>query len=785
MSGQGFSPKIEEKTWSAKLESDVLSLWEREDLYSFRADPSKPVFSIDTPPPYINAPIHIGQAHTYTWMDAIARYKRMLGYDVLFPLGLDRNGLPIEVQAEKEFNINVRSTPRDEFIRKARELLDRAGGVSTDTLRRLGHSYNSWQKKYAIGGSYETDDPEYRRMTQETFIDLYKKGLIYEGEKTTNYCPSCHTAISDAEVEYREHTALLNHIEFDVDGKKAVIATTRPELLPACKLVIYNPEDARYEGLAGKSATVPIFGFRVPIMEHPYAKQEYGTGLVMICSYGDYADIRILRELGVEPTYVIDKEGRMTEKAGAYANLTVKQARSKVIEDLKQSGLYVKGEQTQHREPICWRSKTPVEFIPLKEIYLKQVDFKDRLLATIDRMSFHSPESKKILVDWINSVSVDWVLSRRRYYGTEIPLWYCNGCGETIVPEPGRYYMPWKEPPPVQACPKCGSNSFRGEERILDTWFDSGSSQQYILGYLWDKKKFTENYPCTMRPQGKEIVRTWLYFTVLKSLLLFGRPPFRDVWINYHVVDEKGEKMSKSVGNVIDPQEILKRYGAEAFRLWAFLEGNIANGDIRYSHQRTEGNAKFLTKLWNIGRLISSFPVPDGASPTPSEEWIFAELARTASEVRGSLDAYDLNQAATSLRGFAWNLFADHYMEMVKARAYGGPGISAEAQKAAWYGLHHTFSNTLLLLSPIVPFITDYLWRAMYKKESIHRGAFPEIKADAKRLQVTPRLVEFNSKVWNEKKAKGRSLRESIQVEIPEELEPFAQDIRLMHNISS
>ncbi len=784
MEAASFKPTIEEKAWNQGLEEQMFRAWSDERIYKFDLTSKKPVYSIDTPPPYINTPVHIGQAHTYTCMDAIARFKRMSGYNVLFPIGLDRNGLPIEVQAEKEFKISIRNTPRAEFIQRAQSLLDRYEGISLATFQKLGLSVSEWDKKYRIGGAYETDDPEYRRLTQETFIKLYQTGLIYEGEKTANYCPVCRTTISDAEVEYAEHTASLNFIRFAlVGGGEITVATTRPELLAACKIIIFNPEDKRFVDLSGREATVPIFGKTVKITPHPYAKPEYGSGVVMICSYGDYNDIRILRELSIPPTYVIDQDGRMTDEANPYSGLTIKEARRKIVEDLRLNGSLLKVEQAPHREPICWRSKNPIEFIPTREIYLKQVAFKEDLLKITNSMTFHSPRSKDLLIDWINSVSVDWVLSRRRFYGTEIPLWYCLNCGEIILPPVGRYYQPWKESPPVEKCPRCGSKEFRGEERIFDTWFDSSNSQQYISGYLWDKPFFEKNYPCSLRPQGKEIVRSWLYFTVLKSYLQFRKPPFKDVWINHHVVDEAGEKMSKSLGNVIDPQEVIKRYGAEAFRTWVFLEGDITDGDVKYSYARTEGSRKFLTKLWNISRLTSSFPKGNGRTTTSSEEWMLAELSSTISKTKADYEDYSFSRAASNLRYFVWNVFADHYVEMVKPRAYGGPGILGEEQEAAWYGLHTGLKNILLMMAPLTPFITDYLWRRLYGSSSIHLERFPTFSFESKHAGLTQQLTDFNSKIWNTKKAQGLSLKDPITIMVPPELEPFRPDLYRMHHI--
>lgn len=779
-----FTPKIESKVWSPDLEAEVLKKWEQEQLYTFDPHSTKPVFSIDTPPPYVNTPIHIGQAYTYTWMDAIARYKRLTGFNVLFPIGMDRNGLPIEIQTEKEYKINIFNTSREEFIEKARTLLDKFGTESLTTLKLLGHSYNNWEKKYELGGRYDTDDPEYRRLTQETFILLYKKGLIYERERTSNYCYSCHTVLSDAEVEYIEEKTNLYYITFKTeDEEQIVVATTRPELLPACKLIIFNPEDERYKPYDGKVAITPIFHQKVKIVKHPAAKQDFGSGLVMICSYGDYTDLRILRELNIDPTFIIDREGKLNEKVAQFAGFTIQEGRKQIVQELEKMNLLVKVETILQRRPVCWRSKTPIEFIPLKEIYLKQVDFKDELLALADQSKFFAPDSKQLLLNWINSINVDWVISRRRYYGTEIPLWYCTECNEPILPPPGKYYRPWKENPPVKECPKCGNREFRGEERIFDTWFDSSNSELYILGYLWNKQFFSRNFPCDLRPQGKEIVRSWLYFTMLKSYLLFNRSPFKNILINHHITDEKGEKMSKSLGNIIDPQTIIKKYGAETFRIWAFFEGNILTGDVKYSDQRTQTSKRFLTKLWNLGRLISSFPLQDQVLTTFSENWILGELTRVTNAVSEAMTSYDLNKAALHLRRFIWDIFADHYVELVKPRAYKTANVTDEEQKAAWYGLHTTFKTSLILLSPFAPFITDYLWRAIYSNQSVHLQEFPRINYDIMPDKMTATLIEFNSRVWNIKKAKGVSLKDPIAIEIPQELVGFTKDLRLMHNI--
>ncbi|MEM2673112.1 MAG: class I tRNA ligase family protein [Candidatus Bathyarchaeia archaeon] len=509
----------------------------------------------------------------------------------------------------------------------------------------------------------------------------------------------------------------------------------------------------------------------------------------MICSFGDYSDVRILRELDLEPIFAIDARGVMNKNAGKYSGLKVEDAREQIIEDLKAEGLLIKQEKILQRRPICWRSKNPIEFVPMKEFYLKQVLFKDEMLQLSEQMRFFAPESKQILVDWINSIDIDWVVSRRRYYGTEIPLWYCKSCGYTYVPEPGRYYQPWREPPPISKCPKCGGGEFRGEERTFDTWFDSATSEVYILGYLWNKEFFRRNFPCSLRPQGKEIVRNWLYFTVLKSFLLFGREPFKNVWIHMHVVDEQGRKMSKSAGNVIDPQDVIRMFGSEAFRIWSALEGNITKGDIRCSFERIRGTSKFLTKLWNIARFISSFPQVSGDYElAPLDRMMLAKLNELISECRKGYEDMNAFHAGTSIRVFTWNIFADHYLEAVKSRAYNRDGLfDPRLQRGAWYTLHKCLETILKLLAPICPFITEAIWLELYSKESIHVQRFPEEKDEWKDsvLNLLPKFMDFNNAIWQYKKGGSIALNQELDAVVyaPIDLKPFEEDLKAMHKI--
>ena len=779
--------KIKEKAWDKAFEKPIYEYWKNKGLFKFNKNSEKPVYSIDTPPPYVNTPVHMGHAATYTLMDMFARFRRMVGFNVLFPLGLDRNGLPIEMAAEKKFGKKFNQVSREQFIEMCKKVLEEASAESVDTFLKLGHSYNSWDIGTGIGEIYQTDSPDYRQLTQETFIDLWNKGLIYEDDRINNYCPGCQTTIADAEIEYQDIPTFFNDIIFTVKetGEKITIGTTRPELVCTCGMVIFNPEDERYRHLEGKTAITPLFNKEVPIHAHPMAEIEKGTGLVMMCSAGDLSDIRFFREMNLEPVIAINIDGTMNENAEFLQGLAVREAREKMIELLKEKNLLVGQKQVTHRTPVCERSKDEIEFINMKEFYLKQMEFKDKMIEIADKMNFFAPESKQIFVDWVNSISIDWPISRRRYYATEVPVWRCNDCGETVVPPKGKYYQPWKEKAPVKC--RCGSGNLEGDARVFDTWFDSSISPLYILKYERDEEFFSKNNRCSLRPQGKEIVRTWLYYTVFKCYLLTEKPIFKDVWIHQHILDEKGAKMSKSSGNVIDPQEILKRYGAEPFRLWCVIEGNIDKQDFKCSYERIEGSGKTLTKLWNVAKFVSMFEGKGKYKLNELDLWIIKELNSIIKDARVKYEKYDFHNPATALKNFLWETFASHYVELVKGRAYNDSGkFSKEEQNGAVFTLSWCLENMLKLFAPIIPFITYKLYDDLAGKD-IHLEEFPKPFEDAEKIELEftkDDLFELNSGIWKAKKDNNLSLKAEIrEASVPERFKKIEKDIMQAHSI--
>ncbi len=781
-----FEPRIKEKRWSIDKELELLKKWFEEKLYETDIDLNKPILVIDTPPPYCSGRPHIGGVAHYAHIDMIARAYRMLGYCVIFPFYTDRNGLPVEVQVEKALGKSLHEVDREEFLKLCREFLDKYEEEFVSIFRRWGLSFEYWRNG--------TDSDEYRRMTQETFIKLWNEGLIYEAERPTLWCPRCGTAIAEAEIEYIEKETYLNYIKFylEENGKYIEIATTRPELLPACVAIIYNPQDDRYKELKGRYARVPLFNTKVPILEHPAAKPEFGTGLVMICTFGDIRDLTIVNELKLPIRIVINEKGLLNEYSGKYAGLEIDRAREVIIKDLENEGLITRREKIKHKVPVCWRCKTPIEIIITKEFFLKQLDFKNELTKFVEeKMEIYPSEYKQIILEWIKSLEFDWPISRRRYYGTEIPLWYCieNDGIKVLVPKSGKYYRPWKEEPPKYLKDEC-RGKIVGETRVLDTWFDSSISWMYASRYTRDKAFFVKVYPQSiLRPQGYDIIRTWLYYSILRAYLLFKNIPFKYVRISGMGLDEKGEAMHKSKGNIIDPEPPVNKYGADAVRFWAAASAKLGS-DYRYSEHLIKTGHDFVVKLWNIARFISTFSEPkiEEAKLTFLDKLILNKVNSIIKRVSNSYLNFDVYEPALILFDFTWHVFADHYLEAVKSRAYNREKLFSEAeQKGAWYTLHTVLKVITKLLAPIMPFITDYIWRVLYGK-TIHKELI-DSELPVERIEnyeeILLKFMKINSVIWKLKNKLGKSLAEPLKaiIYVPKELEMLVKELKVMHKI--
>ena len=721
----------------------------------------------------------------------------MKGFDVLFPLGLDRNGLPIEIAAEKKFKVSPFEISRDKFIECCEKIINESSADTKESFAKLGISFTSYKEGNHIGAVYKTDSPEYRALTQATFIELYKKGLIYQEDYLTNWDTKLRTAIADSEIKREEKETFVNYVKFKLkDSKEHItIATTRPELLCTAALIIYNPSDDRYKHLKNKKAIVPIFKIEVPIIEHKDADPKFGSGLVFMSkSAGDQDAVRFLREMGIKPVSAVGLDGKMNEHAKQFKGLKTKEAREKIIEEIKNQNLLEKQEKITHSVPVSERSGAEIEFVAVPEFYLKQLEFKNEIKKIANQIKFYPEESKKILDDWINSLSIDWPISRRRFYATPIPLWHSKDKTLTALPPKGKYFIPWKESPPKNALVfKNQKNTNKtvkdfpkidwlGETRVLDTWMDSSISELYIINYPSEFSK--KAFPVSLRPQGKEIVRTWLYYTLLRGYLETKRPAFKAAWIHQHLTDEKGERMSKSKGNIINPKEIIQQHGAEAIRLWSAIEGNLAKQDLKVSKERIQAELKTINKLLNVARFVLQFKKPKNKPNLTDLDKAFIKfIDNLTKKIEFNYDDYNFYKPAVKLKGFLWETFASHYIELVKARAYNRDNkFTKKETESGIFTLYYLIERLILLLNPIIPQVTSII----AKELKLNIGKFPSIKElKIKEESYLINLIEnFNREIWKTKKEKNLTLKDpTSDIKIPIELKPFEKDLIACHNL--
>jgi valyl-tRNA synthetase len=760
-------------------------------------------------------------------IDVIARCQRLMGKEVYFPWGVDRNGINIEFTVEKNTGKKMKTYDRAEFLKLCQETIEEFTQAMRDTASRVGLSCD-------FAKEYLTDSPEYRAITQAIFVDLFKRGEIVEDLRPNIYDPIEGTTIAEAEVERLQRMTQLVDVRWTTEsGEDVIISTTRPELICACGVVVVHPEDARYSHLVGKQIHLPVEvsgrTTSVEIQTHSSVKLEFGSGVLMVCSFGDQNDVAVFRELGLSPFQAIGLDGCMTEVAGPLSGMSVKDARVNVIASLEAADRIVSIEDREQEVPVSERGKNPVEIILLKEWYVRQTHKQERLAELADEINFIPPRNKQFLLDWMENISIDWPISRRRWYHTEIPIWYSEDGSKVAVPQPGAYVQPWRENPPSdsrvldrETREDLGDyqslaeslGQMEGEEKVFDTWMDSSNSNLFVSGYLNEPEVFERAFPTGIRPQGKEIVRTWLYYTLLKSALLFDKPGFENVWIDGLGMDPWGRKMSKSLGNGIDADSVLEcgaggrtgswkvkgpdktvqlkanKIGSECFRLWKACDAQVGD-DFQINPEEIE--AKYygvLTKLFNVARFASQFDVPKDldilpSDLPPSDRWIIAEFCDLNQVVNNSWNDIDIYTAAQSIKNFGTGILPSHWLEMAKTRLYDGDSA------AAWT-IHRIVRDLLTMFSPICPFFSHHLSTTLYGVSAVDVREFPAppdptlVDSDeGGRLRgLTAALVEFNSETWKAKKDAGLSLNSPIEgVEVPSVLSELKEALTAMHKL--
>ena len=731
MAKNTYNQKAIEKKWQ--------KYWKKNNIYHFNPESNNEIYSIDVPPRYASGPLHAGHAVHYTHIDFTARYKRMKGYNVFFPLCFDVNGIPIEERVERQRNITRKDIDRHKFTKLCSDFAEKNIKTMIEQFYILGESMDP-------SIYYQTDAKYYRRITQLSFIELYNKGLIYKGKFPVNWCPRCMTAMADAEVTYKENKTTLNTIKFyfknnqndqiqtyhgigkDKQGTYIEIATTRPELLPSCQIVAIHPTDERTPWLVDQEVKVPLFDKYVKIVSDDAVDPDFGTGMVMICTIGDKEDLNWVFKYHLPLEMSISEEGTMTALAGKYEGMKIKEARSACIADLKDQDLLIDQNDLDQNVGACWRCKTPVEFINANQWFLKTTKFKEMVLKASDDMNWF-PEFMKIrLEEWVNSLEWDWVISRQRYFATPIPLWECKDCEEVILAKPEDCYVdPTIDKPAVDKCPKCGGDLI-GSEDVFDTWMDSSISPLYNTFWHRDDSLFKKMYPMSLRPQAHDIIRTWAFYTILRCSLLTDEKPFENIMMGGFILSEDGTPMHASLGNVIDPLKVINEFGSDAFRCYA---ANCSLGeDNAFRRKDVIRGKKLIRKLWNVEQFIGSNintkeSIEKPENLTIVDTWILTKYSRLIKQTTELLEHFDYSQAMKEIEYFLWHEFADHYIEMAKSSIYNDKHVNSTTFTLQTIGL-----GILKLFAPFIPHITEELYQLMYKKseesKSIHISSWPE-----------------------------------------------------------
>lgn len=709
-----YDPKKVEKKWQ--------DFWEKEKIYRFDPDSPSPIFSIDTPPPYISADfLHVGHAMSYTQAEIIIRYHRMKGENIFYPMGFDDNGLPTERFVEKKYKIDKSKITRKEFVELCLKETAEGGKIYEELWRRLGLSVD-WSLLYS------TINPFSQKIAQRSFIDLYQKKRIYRDESPTFWCPHCQTALAQADLEDKEENTSMHDIKFKMeDGNNVIISTTRPELIPACVALYINPADKRYKKYAGKNAITPLFENRVPVKTSATVDMEKGTGFMMVCTWGDVEDVKKWKEDKLETKLIIEKNGKLNSQAGLLSGLKIPKARETILKELEKLGLIVGKKETSRVLNVHERCKNNVEFFLSQQWFIKILDLKGELKKRGNELEWF-PQFMKIHLDnWIEGLKWDWCISRDRYYGVPFPVWYCENCGEIILAGDSELPVdPRENSPKNKKCLKCDSAKIRGEFQVMDTWMTSSLTP--LINARWKEKEnlMDKIYPMTIRVQAFEIIRTWLFYTLVKSHAHTNSLPWKNVMISGWGLAPDGKKMSKSLHNFITAESMIKKYGADALRFWSC--GATLGINLRFSEEDVKAGQKILTKIWNATRFVmmnldgyDKKIIFERNDLHPADIWILSELYDLHGYVIGQFENYEFAKAKFMLEHFFWTKFTDNYIELVKGRLYGK---DEKGKLSAQFTLYSIISVITKLFAPILPHITEEIYQSFIINEdspkSIH-----------------------------------------------------------------
>lgn len=741
-------PELDKDFDTAQMEENCRALWDNTKIHDYDPNSDKPLFSVDTPPPYVSAAhLHAGHAMSYTQAEILVRYKRMKGHNIFYPMGFDDNGLPTERYVEQVHKVNKKKITRSEFRALCIAETQKGGKVYEELWRALGLSVD-WDLRYS------TIDDQSRHTAQKSFLDLYAKGLIYRANEPVLWDTHFETALAQADLETISRKGKMFDIQFTAEsGDPLIISTTRPELIPACVGMFFNPKDERYAHLKGKKAIVPLFGHGVPILESDDVDMEFGTGLMMCCTFGDGEDVKKWKANKLETRLAITPDGKMNDIAGPYKGLPIVEARAQIVKDLKEAELIVGEKAVEQNVSVGERSEVPVEFVMEPQWFINVLDHREKFLARAKELKWFPDWMQVRLEHWIDGLKYDWNISRQRFYGVPFPLWFVKETGDVIIADEDMLPIdPIESEPPAWAKEKYKGMTIVPETDVMETWMTSSLSP--LINANWagrkDRKGSMKIYPMDLRVQAFEIIRTWLFYTIVKSEFHTDSLPWKNVMISGWGLNEQGKKISKrdlekftdaDGYNRYDPYSLIKRYGADALRYWA--ASSQLGKDLRFHEREVKDGRKIVVKLWNVARLAFKYMEdfnPQTHSVTFAERpvedrWIISELNKVAAKMGDSFEKYDYATGKEVMHKFFWITYCDNYLELVKSRFWDNSGWSEQDRRAAQSTLYETLRLLVKLLAPYLPYITEEIYSKANKfgedAVSLHVSPWPDVQAVA------------------------------------------------------
>ncbi len=738
-----YDPQSFEKKW--------YKYWEDNKLFHAEVKMDKQPFSIVIPPPNVTGQLHMGHALDNTLQDIQIRWRRMQGYNTLWMPGADHAGIATQIKVEEmlaQDNISRYDLGRDKFIEKVWEWKEQYGDRIITQLKSLGASCDWERERFTM-------DEGCSKAVREVFVSLYEKGLIYQGYRITNWCPRCNTALSDIEVEHEDKPGNLYHLRYQVENSDEyiIVATTRPETMLGDSGVAVHPEDERYCHLIGKNLILPIVERKIPIFADDYVDPFFGTGAVKVTPAHDPNDFEMGQRHNLEQIVILNSNATMAENTGKYQGLDRYACRKALLQDLEAIGALVKIEEHNHAVGQCQRCSTIVEPMVSKQWFVKMESLAQPAIAAVEteKIKFVPERFTKIYLNWLDGIR-DWCISRQIWWGHRIPAWYCE-CGETIVARDS-----------VNSCPKCGSANVKQDEDVLDTWFSSALWPFSTMGWPEQTPELKQFYPTSVLVTGYDIIFFWVARMIMMGLEFQQEIPFKHVFIHGLVRDSQGRKMSKSLGNGIDPLEVVEKYGADTLR-FMLITGNTPGNDMRFYWERVESTRNFANKLWNASRFVlmnltdydENFD-PQASDYTLADKWILSRYNQTVSDVTRNLERFELGEAGRAIYEFIWNEFCDWYIELSKARLYNKE--DSRARQTAQSVLCYVLENTLKLLHPFMPFITEEIWQHIpHEGDSIIVASWP-----VEQTTLTDKKAELNMEIVMETIKAIRNMRAEVNV---------------------